>query len=637
MFGSGPETRTAAVHRAARPGRALLAIALVVFGVLALGPLVVMGLRLAQDPSALGTLIEPRTLALLGRTLVLGLSAAAVALALGLPFGFLVARTDVLGARALRAFGIVPILLPPIMLAMTWTMLLPLRGPFMCAMILGTSSFPLVSLFAARAAERVDARRVEAAELAGGRRAVLAMQFPLVLRPAIGGAVLAFIVAINEFALPDYVSSVGKKFNVYAGEVFSTWQVDNNQARAVATALPLVALTLLALVPLMLFRRGPSEETIDASFQRPERMRLGAWRWPATIFCLLVVSVAALAPLGRLAYESGGGSRVFSGVSIRRQAWVQGGGAAQTNPNQSTPAQQDTQTTQANAADSAAARVDAVRAAQAAARAAAGQAPIDPVTSQPRRIRNIDANAPEVQAAVAANADDDVSDFGGGLPKFFSNMRAAFERAFDLSRGSLISSLVFALIAATIALPIALILGHAVARGRGGGLLEVLAVIPIAVPGTLFGIGTIALWNNNATGAIYDSGAMVALLYAGRFLAVPILVCAGAVRSYDPRLEESASLVGARPARRLFGVVAPGIWTTLVGAWIVVFALSVRELDAVVLVPAANDTAMFRVFNAVHFGRDDFVSALSLLVVFAILLPGLLWSLFSKTKLRILP
>ena len=88
---------------------------------------------------------------------------------------------------------------------------------------------------------------------------------------------------------------------------------------------------------------------------------------------------------------------------------------------------------------------------------------------------------------------------------------------------------------------------------------------------------------------------------------------------------------------RLFKIVAPGIWPTLVGTWIAIFALAVRELDAAVLVPAANDTAMFRVFNAVHFGRDDFVSALALLVIFTILLPGTLWALFAKARLRFLP
>ena len=120
------------------------------------------------------------------------------------------------------------------------------------------------------------------------------------------------------------------------------------------------------------------------------------------------------------------------------------------------------------------------------------------------------------------------------------------------------------------------------------------------VPATLFGIGTIVVWNHSWTASIYDSGALVALLYAGRFAAVAILICSGAVASFDPRLEESAHLAGAGPLRRLVSVVSPGVWTTLVGAWI-------------------------------------FVSALALLVIFTILLPGLLWSLFSKSRLRILP
>ncbi len=608
------------------------------FLVLCLAPLLLMAERLAGDPSVITDLVGGRTLLLLLWTVLLGLGAASIALAIGLPFGFLVSRTDVLGARLLRALGIVPILLPPIMLAMTWTMLLPLRGPVMCALILGVSSFPLVALFAARAAERIDARREEAALLTGGLGSVLAMELPLILPSALGGSLLAFVVAINDFALPDYVSSVGRKFNVYAGEVFSTWQVDGNEARAVATALPLLALTAAVVLPLLRARARSGGVTIDSTFQHPRTLKLGRWRAPATLFCLAVVTVGALLPIGRLAYESGGGSRVFSGVSIRRDGWTQGGGAAQNMG--ATPAPTLT----------GAGITDAVSAAQAAARAASGGAPasspspgISPGISPARaaapqgRQRSVDPAAPEVEAALKASATDDLSDFGGGLPAFASNVASAFARALDLSRESLLWSLLFAFGAATLATPLALILGHAIARGRRGVTLEFLTILPLAAPGTLFGIGSIVLWNHDATGSFYDSGGLVVVLFAGRFLAVATLICAGAVRSFDRRLEESAELAGAGPARRLFGILTPGIWTSLAGSWIAVFALSVRELDAAVLVPAANDTAMFRVFNAVHFGRDDFVSALSLLVVFAILLPGLLWTLFSRRRLRFLP
>ncbi|MEE2941027.1 MAG: hypothetical protein VX460_11620 [Planctomycetota bacterium] len=211
---------------AVRPSRMLSWPAACVFAAVGLAPLGIMLLRLQEDPAAITALLDERTLGLLGRTTLLGSGAALVALAVGLPFGFLVARTDVPGARALRTLGVVPILVPPIMLAMTWTMVLDTRGPVMCALILGFATFPLVSLFTSRAAERVDARREEAARLVGGLPAVLALDLGLVLPAALGGALLSFIVAINDFALPDYVSAVGRKFNVYAGEVFSTWQVD---------------------------------------------------------------------------------------------------------------------------------------------------------------------------------------------------------------------------------------------------------------------------------------------------------------------------------------------------------------------------------------------------------------------------
>lgn len=623
------------LHPAARPSGGLLLAAVVVFAILGLGPLAIMFQRLAAEPAALETLLTERTQTLLQRTGALGLGASAIALLLGLPFGFLVARTNVFGASAMRALGIVPILIPPIMMAMTWTMVLPLRGPVMCALILGLSTFPLVALFTGRAAERIDARREEAAAMAGGLGGILRMELPLLLVPALGGAVLAFIVSINEFALPDYVSAVGKKFNVYAGEIFSNWQVDGNEPRAIATALPLIVLTLLALIPLLMLRRRGGYGTVDGSFVAPERLDLGRARIPLTLFCLAVVTASSLVPVGRLLYESGGGPRVFGGVSIRRAAWTQGGGAAQ-NMNQADP--------NASAAASAPvidskARTDAVQASQRAALIAAGQSPVagsDGLVPQ-MPMRKVDMNAPEIKAALEAAQEDDQSDFGGGTQEYLANFRKSFSRAFELSRESLLSSLIFALIAASIALPVALVLGHAIQRGRGGALLEVVTLLPLIVPATLFGIGTIVFWNHEWTAAIYDSGALVALLFAGRFLAVATLICSGAVASFDPRLEESAHLAGAGPLRRLFGIVSPGVWTSLVGAWIVVFALSIRELDAAVLVPAANDTAMFRVFNAVHFGRDDFVSALALLVIFTILLPGLLWSLFSKSRLRILP
>ena len=90
--------------------RPLVALALLVFAIVGLLPLAVMFARITG--ADLADLADARTLSLLGRTLKLGGLTALFALCLGLPFGFLVARTDVPGAALLRPLGVVPLLMP---------------------------------------------------------------------------------------------------------------------------------------------------------------------------------------------------------------------------------------------------------------------------------------------------------------------------------------------------------------------------------------------------------------------------------------------------------------------------------------------------------------------------------------------
>jgi iron(III) transport system permease protein len=505
--------------------RPLVVLALAVFVIAGILPIAAMAGRVGAED--LATVLGPRTLPLLGRTALLGGGAAAVAVLLGVPFGFLTARTDVFGAT-----GLLPLLIPPLILAVAQAALLPdLRGAPATILVLGASTFPIVALFTARAFERIDARREESALLAGGLRAVLAVELPLVLPSVLCAAFFAFVFVVNDFAVPDYVSSVGVKYNVYADEIFASWQTDRQAGRAVAAALPLVVLTLAALVPPIRFRRSGVLATIDADWKRPARLRLGAWRWPALAFVLAVVAATAVAPITRLVWEAGGGTRGWSGETLG----------------------------------------------------------------------------------------------------------ASFAKAFDVGRMNLRQSLVDASLAALLCAPVALVLGHALGRARKGRALELAAVLPIAVPAILFGIGAIVVWNRDWTARFYESDAMVVTLMVGRFAVFPVLIVAGAVAMLDRRLEEAAAMAGARPARRLVSIVAPSIAGSLLGGAALVFVLCLRELDAAILVPAANGTILFRIYNAVHFGRDDFVAALALLAIFFVVLPGLAWSLFARKRLEVLP
>jgi ABC-type Fe3+ transport system permease subunit len=185
-----------------------------------------------------------------------------------------------------------------------------------------------------------------------------------------------------------------------------------------------------------------------------------------------------------------------------------------------------------------------------------------------------------------------------------------------------------------------LVLGHAIERSRRrwvGRSLELIALVPLAAPATLFGIGAIVLWTQPGLQSLYTSAWLPPLLFAGRLGGFAVLILSGAVASMDRSLEDAAALARVGPARRLTRIVAPSLVGSLVGSWTLVFAFAMRELDLGILVPAAGQTAIVRVFNGVHFGRDDFVAALALALVLAVLLPGLLWGAFARRRLEVLP
>jgi iron(III) transport system permease protein len=226
------------------------------------------------------------------------------------------------------------------------------------------------------------------------------------------------------------------------------------------------------------------------------------------------------------------------------------------------------------------------------------------------------------------------------LPLLAEALRRSFRQALERARSDLGNSLAWGAAAAAACLPVALVLGHALERARRravGRTLELLVVLPFAAPAILFAIGEIVLWNRPATARFYDGPGMVILLLAGRYLPFAVLVVSGAVAALDRTLEEAGASAGAGPVERLARIVTPLLASALVGAFVLVFVFSVRELDAVLLIPSANQTALFRIYNGVHFGRDAYVAALALLVAFSVLLPGLLWTLFARRRLELLP
>ena len=247
-----------------------------------------------------GLLTEPGRQAMLAATLLLAGASALIALIIGLPIGLLLGITDLPGRRALELASVLPLVLPPILLAIaTYHDLVALRPVFLRAVVVfGLSLWPLVSLFTARAVRATGAEAIDAARVQARPREVL---LRIALRPALPGAVagalLAFAFVVSDFAVPDFlgVTTAKNTIRVYANAVFSAWQNDGDAGAATAVGMPATLLSIAAFsIVLLVERRRRGAATVGGAYREPEPVPLGGARIPA----LLLVVVVLLASLG---------------------------------------------------------------------------------------------------------------------------------------------------------------------------------------------------------------------------------------------------------------------------------------------------------------------------------------------------
>ncbi|MBT7068037.1 MAG: iron ABC transporter permease [Verrucomicrobia bacterium] len=179
-------------------------------------------------------------------------------------------------------------------------------------------------------------------------------------------------------------------------------------------------------------------------------------------------------------------------------------------------------------------------------------------------------------------------------------------------------SLLLAVVSATVITILALprVLSPKPQSGRLKATSDFLSLVPIALPGTIFGLGIILLWNRPATTWIYGSSVALGLLYAARFLPFgirPLVIGRGQVQPgvLDMvRLSDAGRWVTA--GRILLPLLSPSI---LVG-WVLCFVLVLRELTGTLLViPPGQETLAVRIYSLYHYGAGAAVAALSLLLL----------------------
>jgi ABC-type Fe3+ transport system permease subunit len=158
--------------------------------------------------------------------------------------------------------------------------------------------------------------------------------------------------------------------------------------------------------------------------------------------------------------------------------------------------------------------------------------------------------------------------------------------------------------------------------------LRLLAIaLCLTIPGPLLGLGVIHLLNRPpgsplaALAALYDSNFAPWLVQTVRTLPIATLILWPALTSIPQVMLDTAATDGTGWWGQLFRIAVPQRWPAVAAAWLIAFAVAIGELAATILVmpPQRGATALsIQVFQLLHYGVDDRVAAICLVMVFVI-------------------
>lgn len=261
---------------------------------------------------------------------VFGIGASGLSVALALMLAWITIRTNAPFRRLFELTAIVPNIIPPILISISWVLLLnPSNGlinvslmgmfglekaPFNIYSIPGLIFVeglvltPLAFLIIAAALKSMDPSLEESAKTLGSNEVGVATRitFPL-MRPAILAAgTLNFVRAIESFDTPAIIA-LPARIDVFTTKIWrealGTFPANHNLAAAYG-----VGLLGLALIFVYLYRRFTSQvesfSTVTGKGFRPHQIDLGPWRRAASAVALVFLTLMVILPFSVLILTS---------------------------------------------------------------------------------------------------------------------------------------------------------------------------------------------------------------------------------------------------------------------------------------------------------------------------------------------
>jgi iron(III) transport system permease protein len=156
-----------------------------------------------------------------------------------------------------------------------------------------------------------------------------------------------------------------------------------------------------------------------------------------------------------------------------------------------------------------------------------------------------------------------------------------------------------------------------------GPVIDFFSLFPLAVPAALFSLGLIQAGNFFNLHCLSATSLFCLTGLVAHFLFLSIKILQAGIEQIDFQGEEAALLTGASTFRILVKIILLRLKTSAAVAFFLLFICCFSELSAtLLLVPPGRETVAVKIYNLMHYGADDMVASLCLLIILVMVLFG---------------
>jgi iron(III) transport system permease protein len=212
---------------------------------------------------------------------------------------------------------------------------------------------------------------------------------------------------------------------------------------------------------------------------------------------------------------------------------------------------------------------------------------------------------------------------------------ANLERVLINAPDPIINTLIYASLATFVGIAFATLLSVLIVKKKTilTPLIDSLAMLPLALSGTVIGIGLVMSFNSGFL-AITGTGAIIVLAYVVRRLPFGVRNASSTLYNIPNSIEEASVSLGVPPVRSFLNVVLPLMVPAILAATVLTWTTTVAELSASIIVySGGRETLPIKIFRLIDSGLMAQASAYGLVLIAIIIVPIVVATRIGKVDL----